>query len=72
MPNSNRGGDHGRLAMDGLTSANLKSGLTRVASAEAKFQKGLTGANLQSALRPASTPQAPTPQAPSTGNSAKK
>jgi hypothetical protein len=67
MPKSNSGGGHGRLAMDGLTSANLRSGLTRVASPHAESQRGLTGAVLQSALRPTSTPQAP-----STGADAKK
>ena len=44
---------HGRIAMDGLTSANLASGLTRVAVASAEGRRSLTGANLQSGLRPA-------------------
>jgi len=62
MAKSNDGG-HGRLAMDGLTSANLRNGLARVAAAQVESQRGLTGANLQSALRPAPpTPQAPAPQ----------
>ena len=51
-----------RIVGDSLSSANLKAGLTRVPSPSATFQKGLTSANLQTGLRPPSSPTpAPAP-----------
>lgn len=59
--------DSRRIVGDSLSSANLKAGLTRVPSPSATFQKGLTSANLQTGLRPPSSPTpapapAPAPQ----------
>jgi len=58
--------DSRRFVGDSLSSANLKAGLTRVPSPASTFQKGLTSANLQTGLKPPSSP-APAPAPTSQG-----
>jgi hypothetical protein len=51
---------HRGMAQDGLTSANFKNGMKSEAPSGDTLERGLTSANLQTALQPTSIP-APAP-----------